>query len=265
MTSPEGQIYNFEVDTGAIEKCPGQPDLQASGNIVMHLLSCVPRNNWHKLFIDNWYTSISLATTLMGQGIGLVGTVGVNRLKGCVLSNDKVMREKRRGSTEMKSCKINGSELRVIRWLDNRPVTILTTYEAVQPSTNAKRWDRKNKVEIQVSCPSAVVTYNKSMGGVDLLDGLLSYYRIPVKSKKWYHRLIWHFFDISVVQGWILYKRSAGKNPLSLKMFKVSVAMSLIKEGKSTRTSRGRPSTYAERTFIAKKMETNRSYPKHIY
>ena len=94
------------------------------------------------------------------------------------------MREKGRGSTEMKPCKINGSESRVIRWFDNRSTTILTKYEAVQPSTNAKRWDRKNKVEIQVSCPSAVVTYNKSMGGVDLLDGLLSYYRISVKSKK---------------------------------------------------------------------------------
>ena len=35
-------------------------------------------------------------------------------------------------------------------------------------------------------------------------------------------------------------------------MFKVSVAMSLIKEGKSARTSRGRPSTSIERAFIAK-------------
>ena len=93
------------------------------------------------------------------------------------------MREKRRGSTEMKSCKINGSELCVIRWFDNQPVTVLTTYETVQPSTNVKRLDRKNKVEIQVSRLSAVVTYNKSMGGVDLLDRVLSYYRIPGKSK----------------------------------------------------------------------------------
>ena len=35
----------------------------------------------------------------MEQGIGLVGTVRVNWLKGCVLSNEKVMREKARGST----------------------------------------------------------------------------------------------------------------------------------------------------------------------
>ena len=66
------------------------------------------------------------------------------------------------------------------------------------------------------------------------------------------HRLTWRFFDISIVQGWILYKRDAGNNPLSLKMFKVSVAMSLIKEGKSARTSRGRRSTSVERAFIAK-------------
>ena len=52
---------------------------------------------------------------------------------------------------------------------------MFTMYETVQPSANVKRWDRKNKVEIQVNCPPAVVTYNKSMGGVDLLDGLLSY------------------------------------------------------------------------------------------
>ena len=84
----------------------------------------------------------------------------------------------------MKSCKINGSELGVIRWFDNRPLTILTMYEAVQLSTNVNRWDRKNKVEIQVSCPTVVVTYYKSMGSKDLLDGLLSYYRIPLKSKK---------------------------------------------------------------------------------
>ena len=99
LTSPEGQIYNIEVHTGAIEKCPGQPDLQVSGNIVMQFLSCIPQNNWHKLFIDNWYTGIALATTVMEQGIGLVGTVRVNWLKDCVLPNDKVVREKGRRST----------------------------------------------------------------------------------------------------------------------------------------------------------------------
>jgi len=34
------------------------------------------------------------------------------------------------------------------------------------------------------------------MGGVDLLDGLLSYYRIPVKSKKWYRSGLLSRFQI---------------------------------------------------------------------
>ena len=78
----------------------------------------------------------------MQQGIAPVGTVRSNRLKGCVLSNDKVMRQKGRGSSEVKTCEIDGIELRAIRWFDNRAVTILTTHEAIQTSTKMKWWDR---------------------------------------------------------------------------------------------------------------------------
>ena len=74
------------------------------------------------------------------------------------------MQQKGRGLSEVKTCEIDGIELRAIRWFDNRAVTVLTTYEAIQPSTKVKRWDRKNGQEIQVGCPSAVVTYNQNMG-----------------------------------------------------------------------------------------------------
>ena len=43
----------FEAHTGAIDMCSVQPDLQASGNIVMKLLANIPRHKGHKLFIDN--------------------------------------------------------------------------------------------------------------------------------------------------------------------------------------------------------------------
>ena len=63
LTNPDGLIYDFEVHTGTINVCPGQPDLQASGNIVMKLLANITRHKRHKLFIYNWYTSVPLATT----------------------------------------------------------------------------------------------------------------------------------------------------------------------------------------------------------
>ena len=79
------------------------------------------------------------------------------------------------------------------------------------------------------------------MGGADLLDGLLSYYRIPVKSKKWYHRLIWHFLDVACVQAWLFYRKDAdAKDGMSLTPFKMSIAESLLKQRKA---KRGRPST----------------------
>ena len=130
-----------------------QPDLQASGNTVMHLMSKVQCNNWCKLFMDNWYTGVPLVSTLMHQGIAVVGKVRSNRLKGCVLSNDKVMRQKGRGSSEAKTSEVDGCA-----------VTIPPTYEAIQPSTKVKRWDQENGQEIQVDCPSAEVTYNQNMG-----------------------------------------------------------------------------------------------------
>ena len=48
--------------------------------------------------MDNWYVGAPLVLTLMQQYIALVGTVPSNRLKDCVLSNHKFMRQKGRGS-----------------------------------------------------------------------------------------------------------------------------------------------------------------------
>ena len=65
LTSPEGQIFNFRIHTGMTERCEGQPDLPASGNVVMHIMSKIPRNNWYKLFMDNWYTGVLLVSILI--------------------------------------------------------------------------------------------------------------------------------------------------------------------------------------------------------
>ena len=111
----------------------------------------------------------------MKQGVGMVGTVHGNRLRNCQLSSDRTLHQKGRGSAEIKICVSDTVELQATKWFDSRAVTILTTFEAVVPSSQVKRWDRKKKKELLIDCPSAVASYNKNMGGVDLRDGLLSY------------------------------------------------------------------------------------------
>ena len=101
----------------------------------MQLLQNIPRHNGHKFFIDNWYTGV----TLLNQGIALVGSVRPNRITDCKMSADKDMKNKGRGSVEIKTCQYNGVELHATKWFDNRSVNILTTYELVVPTTQVKR------------------------------------------------------------------------------------------------------------------------------
>lgn len=101
LSGIDGLIHNFEVHTGAIGVCPDQPDLKASGNIVLILLQHVPRHKWHKLYFDNWYTSVDLVKTLYEQGIACLGTVRANRLPNCKMTLDKVMKKNGRGSMEL--------------------------------------------------------------------------------------------------------------------------------------------------------------------
>ena len=257
LSGIDGLIHNFEIHTGAIQPCPNQPDLKASGNIVLTLLQNVPRFKWHKLYFDNWYTSVDLVKHLHNQGIACVGTVRANRLPNCKMTPDAAMKKKGRGTIELWTSDYIDVELRAIKWFDNRGVSLLSTYESVNPITHITRFDRKAKERVNVSCPSIVSTYNKFMGGVDLLDSLLSLYRIHIRSKKWYHKLFFHFLDVTVVvQSWLMYCRSITDNEgkLELREFKMILANSLMRAGKSTSTKRGRPSLAdVEKQLQAKK------------
>jgi len=64
---------------------------------------------------------------------------------------------------------------------------------------------KKEKIYIEISRPERVRLYNNSMGGVDLHDQLISYYRVFLKSKKWTLRLFFHAFDMATTNSWLQY------------------------------------------------------------
>lgn len=82
------------------------------------------------------------------------------------------------------------------------------------------------------------------MGGVDVHDQLMSYYRMAIRSKKYYQRLIFHMIDMAVSNSWLLYRRQANHlsvpkaKQMSLCAFKLSLSYSLILSGKSKGTKR---------------------------
>ena len=62
--------------------------------------------------------------------------------------------------------------------------------EGAHPVTNVERWNQKQKIMTKVPRPAVVRKYNQQMGGVDLLDSLIALYRTKMRSKKWYHWLL---------------------------------------------------------------------------
>lgn len=90
----------------------------------------------------------------------------------------------------------------------------------------------------EVTCPNSVLDYRKNMGCVDKADMLQSYYAVDRKSKKWWHRLFFHFLDTTLVNAHILYKKKTGAK-VTLKEFRCDVIMGLI-GANTARTSQGR-------------------------
>ena len=169
------------------------------------------------------------------QGIAFVGTVRTNRLPNCNMKLDAATKKKGRGAIEMWTSDYDDVELRAIKWFDNRDFSLLSTYESVKSVIHISRFGRKAKERVNVPCPSIVSTYMKFMCGVDLLDSLLSLYRIHIKSEKWYHIFFFHFLDVTVVQSWLMYCRSITGNEgkLKLREFKMILTNSQLRAGKS--------------------------------
>eukprot|EP00066_Takifugu_rubripes_P019441 XP_011608707.1 PREDICTED: piggyBac transposable element-derived protein 3-like [Takifugu rubripes] len=255
-----GLVHSFEIFTGEIGPAPGQPDIGASGNIVLKLAQVIPQNVNHLLYFDHWFSSLDLFVALANKGIPALGIIQQNRLRGCTFSADSEMKNKDRGAFEEQQAVVDDVGIRVVKWFDNRGVIVASTFAGAQPVSIIERWERKLKRNVSVECPSIISLYNKFMGGVDALDALIAYHRIHIRSKKYYHRLFFHFVDMAIVNSWLLYRRdceSLGvprRKRKDLLAFRASVAQALCMEGKDPmRQKRGRPSLDVDGQFEIKK------------
>jgi len=95
----------------------------------------------------------------------------------------------------------------------------------------------------------AIDTYNKYMGGVHLLDSMLGYYRINIRSKKYYMKIFYHLIDLCVVSAWLLYRRVHPNEPyLPLVDFKILISEVLCEIKRTTQKRKGRPTAEENRT-----------------
>ena len=105
-------------------------------------------------------------------------------------------------------------------------VNVVSNKCAVLPPHPVKRYSSQKKKHIELQCPALVKAYNESMGGVDRCDMMLSFYRITMKSRKWYKRLLFHLIDLCCINAWKVHKNVEGISKLY--KFKLAVARSLV-------------------------------------
>lgn len=111
---------------------------------------------------------------------------------------------------------------------------MMSAVHASEPEDTCQRWDKKRKRYVTISQPSIVREYNSKMGGVDLVDRMMSYYRMSGRTKKWTLRMLMYFMDLALANSWLLYRKdltvcgTPKKDIMQFLEFRMEVAMTFL-------------------------------------
>ncbi|XP_055087231.1 piggyBac transposable element-derived protein 3-like [Periophthalmus magnuspinnatus] len=228
-----GLVYDFEIYTGK-GTVTNERGLGVAGEVVLRLVSEVPKGLNYKCYFDNWFTSPELIVELKKMGILTVATINRNRVRGCTLKSDKELSKAGRGAYEVKYEITSG--MAIVKWYDNKAVLLVSSFIGPDPVDRCRRWSKEKKEYVEVDRPHIVNVYNNNMGGVDLADMFAALYRIDIRPRRWYLRILFYLIDLSLVNGWLLYRRhliqKQEKKYMPLLDFRAQVADALIKVGK---------------------------------
>uniref|UniRef100_A0A8D0AN67 PiggyBac transposable element-derived protein domain-containing protein n=1 Tax=Sander lucioperca TaxID=283035 RepID=A0A8D0AN67_SANLU len=223
--------------------------LGLGAGVVYHLSQRITEAN-HKLYFDNYFTTYNLLELLAERKIHAAGTARVSRFARPPLQSDKEMAKKPRGSCD--EVVSRDGKVALVKWYDNRSVVMASNFVGVGRMNEVQRWDKKKAQFLMVSRPEVVKLYNEAMGGVDLLNQLVSLYRTEIRSNKWTLRMITHAFEMAVVNSWLEYRLDAKRANIQTKdiqdllHFKMNVAQCLVRVHKTVAAKRGRPSMSPE-------------------
>jgi len=183
----------------------------------------------HHLFMDNFYSSPLLYCRLASCQVGCTGTVRKSR-KGIPadLKEEKV----KKGTWSSRS----SDNLLLVKYHDKKEVYLMSTVCTDTPTPSGKLVrnpapadeDEPEPQREEIMMPHLVGVYNKYMNGVDRSDQMVSYYALRQKTMKWWKRLIFHVFNVAVVNAYILYKEYTGNAKMGHRQFRVKLIESMV-------------------------------------
>ncbi|KAK3929384.1 PiggyBac transposable element-derived protein 2 [Frankliniella fusca] len=176
------------------------------GRVVSYLCRAIKEPTQAAVSFDNFFTSVPLVVHLKEEfGLLSVGTIRKDRIKGCPLLSDKEFTKLPRGSYDSKVLK--DQEIVVVKWKDNKPVTLISSWCGVEPITLVKRWQKADHHYHDVPRPKIVEVYNGHMGGVDVFDMQCELYRPPSRAKRWPIPIFAFLLNLVLVNSYKLFCR----------------------------------------------------------
>ncbi|XP_050065151.1 piggyBac transposable element-derived protein 1-like [Aphis gossypii] len=147
------------------------------------------------LYVDNWYTSVSLAHQLLERKTHLVGTLRSNRK----YNPDYVVKKKlKKGQVIAQK---SSSKVMVLKFKDKRDLHMLST-KHTDNMVMVPRRENKSK-------PEVVLDYNRGKSFIDLSDQMASYCSPLRKSLKWYRKVVFELLlNTSVVYALCLFQKT---------------------------------------------------------
>jgi hypothetical protein len=202
-------------------------------DIVSSVCKHLPRSQGHILYMDNFFSGVSLFEDLEKNGLLACGTVRLNRVGGA--KSFALKKNEPRGKNVV--FQKENSKVIFVSWKDKSVVNAVSTaHDPLSTSTVLRRL--KSGTRVPVDCPSTISEYCKFMGGVDRADNLRTSYNIRLATKKFWHRSFAYCLNTALVNAFILFKLS--------KIFRSSVShlnfrLTLFEELTLSFISRKRP------------------------
>jgi hypothetical protein len=211
--------------------------------------------------MDNFFLNVPLFLKLRKLGISAYGIARQNcsgfpkelRIGKSLTGNRKLDYHFLTG-TEIGRTKHCGGVLALL-WMDNAPVTMLTTVYIIRGVTAFTITERKrprdtssNAVGVrqlygpgefikELPIPTCIHNYNQFMGGVDIADQYRSYYTTQITQRRNWLPIFFWILDTALINSFIIYRDFLNLNtesgcPITQKDFNIELAWAWINQEK---------------------------------
>ncbi|XP_041974761.1 piggyBac transposable element-derived protein 4-like [Aricia agestis] len=215
--SQTGYLWRFEIHANK-QSTPLQPEDPLNAPtlaIVLGLLHGL-ENKGHTVWMDNSFNSPILARRLKSLGFDCVGKLRTD----CKFVPQALQSLTKWNMDRGQLVGLTSGDVDVMVWRDSTRVAMISTYHG-----NAVAQDRG------IAKPISILDYNNMMGGVEKKDQMLAAYPIERKrSKFWYKKLFRRLLNVSVLNSFIIHKKSSPTSPLSHRSFRVKLVNLLLKK-----------------------------------